>query len=299
LTITMLAIAVGLLSISGSLPPNLVSTISAQGKGGVVNSPTPKPKPRSTPRTSTRTSTSSGTPRRTTPPVKPRQIGLPIEMVYVQGGTFLMGSPDGAGYENEHPQHRVSVESFYMGKYEVTQAQYQAVMGTNPSYFKGDDLPVESVSWDDAKEFCRKLSQITGKEYRLPSESEWEYACRAGTTGDYVGNWDAMAWYHKYDSKNSGNKTHPVGQKQPNSFGLYDILGNVPEWCADYYHSSYVGAPTDGSAWLSGDSSYHVLRGGTFYSYAAGLRSAYRNREGPTIHNTNIGLRVVAVSRSS
>src|SRR5205085_3640525 len=121
--------------------------------------------------------------------------------------------------------------------------------------------------------------QMTGKEYRLPSEAEWEYACRAGTTGDYAGNLDAMGW----DFSNSGSQTHPVGQKQPNSFGLYDMHGNVWEWCEDYYHSSYVGAPTDGSAWLSGDSSYRVLRGGSWSSDGDKLRSALRDWIAPVI----------------
>ena len=220
-----------------------------------------------------------------------------IEMVLIPAGTFMMGSPDDDQFYRsyEGPQHQVSVPAFYLGKYEVTQAQYQAVMGTNPSSFKGADLPVEQVSWNDAKEFCRRLSQMTGREYRLPSEAEWEYACRAGTTGDYAGDLDAMAWY----DKNSGSQTHPVGQKQPNGFGLYDMLGNVSEWCEDYYHSSYAGAPTNGSAWLSGDSSFRVLRGGSWVSGAASLRSAYRNRFVPGDSNYLIGLRVVAVSRSS
>jgi formylglycine-generating enzyme required for sulfatase activity len=217
-------------------------------------------------------------------------------MVLIPAGTFMMGSPDGVGDNDEHPQHQVSVQSFYMGKYEVTQAQWRAVMGTNPSNFKGDNLPVENVSWNDATEFCRKLSQMTGREYRLPSEAEWEYACRAGTTGDYAGNLDAMAWYFS----NSGSQTHPVGQKQPNSFGLYDMHGNVWEQCEDWYHDSYNGAPTDGSAWLSGgDSSRRVYRGGSWGRYAVGLRSANRNGSGTGYRDDLVGLRVVAVSRSS
>ena len=133
-----------------------------------------------------------------------------------------------------------------MGRYEVTQAQWQAVMGNNPSNFKGcDQCPVETVSWDDAQEFIRKLNaQNDGYKYRLPSEAEWEYACRAGTTGDYAGNLDEMAWY----GKNSGGKTHSVGQKQANGLGLYDMHGNVWEWVEDRYHHNYNRAPTDGSA---------------------------------------------------
>ncbi len=285
LIITTLAIAVGSLSISDSLPPTkLVSTISAQEKGGVVK-PSPTPHPRSTPRPSTRTSTTSDTPRRTTAPAKPRQTAPHIEMVLIPAGTFMMGSPNG----DEHPQHRVTVRSFYMGKYEVTQAQYRAVMGTNPSDFKGDNLPVESISWNDAKDFCRKLSRMTGREYRLPSEAEWEYACRAGTTGhaDDVGT---MGWY----LKNSGSRTHPVGQKLANRFGLYDILGNVQEWCEDLYHNSYNGAPADGGAWVSGEGRHRVLRGGTWHNFPYSCTGRVATGFDPDVRGYHgVGFRVV------
>jgi formylglycine-generating enzyme required for sulfatase activity len=149
--------------------------------------------------------------------------GVKLEMMRVPGGEFLMGSPpnEEGRDDDEGPQHRVTVPSFYIGKYEVTQAQWKAVMGSgnNPSNFKGDDLPVGAVSWNDAKDFCRKLSGMTGKLYRLPSEAEWEYACRARTTGANAGNLDAIAWYRD----NSGGMTHPVGLKQANAFGLFDI----------------------------------------------------------------------------
>jgi formylglycine-generating enzyme required for sulfatase activity len=184
---------------------------------------------------------------------------------------------------------------FYMGKYEVTQAQWRAAMGSNPSQFKGDDLPVENVSWNDAKEFCRKLSQMTGREYRLPTEAEWEYACRAGTTGAYAGDLDAMAWY----DKNSGGKTHPVGQKQPNAFGLYDMHGNVWEWCEDDWHNSYNGAPNDGRAWvdISARGSYRVFRGGGWNSYAVSCRSAYRNCWAPGDRGSRLGFRLLRTYR--
>lgn len=214
----------------------------------------------------------SAPPKSKSPPRKsggaitpPRRVAPEIEMVYVQGGAFLMGSPENETGRtvDEGPQRRVSVPGFYIGKYEVTQAQWRAVMGNNPSSFKGDNRPVENVSWNDAQEFCRKLSQMTGKTYRLPSEAEWEYAARAGTTGPYAGNLDAMGWYEK----NSGGKTQPVGQKQANAWGLFDMHGNVWEWCEDFWHANYNGAPTDGSAWLSGgDSRYRVLRGGSWFS---------------------------------
>jgi formylglycine-generating enzyme required for sulfatase activity len=221
--------------------------------------------------------------------------GVPLEMIYVPGGSFKMGSPKGKGYYVESPQHDVTVPGFYIGKYQITQAQWEAVMGKNPSHFKGDPtLPVEKVSWNDGKQFCEKIAQITGKAYRLPSEAEWEYACRAGTTGDYAGDLDAMAW----DGKNS-NKTHPVGQKQPNAFGLYEMYGNVLEWCEDVWHDSYKDAPTDGSAWLSGgDSSYRVVRGCSWGDDEDNCRSAFRDRLEPGLFDNFLGVRVVVSART-
>jgi formylglycine-generating enzyme required for sulfatase activity len=221
--------------------------------------------------------------------------GVPLEMIFVPGGTFKMGSAKGFFRVDERPQHDVTVQAFYIGKYQITQAQWEAVMGENSSHFKGDPtLPVESVSWNGAKEFCRKLSQMTGKSYRLPSEAEWEYACRAGTTGDYAGDLDALAWY----SNNSGAKMHPVEQKQPNSFGLFDMHGNVWEWCEDIWHYDYDDAPTDGSAWLSGtDSSARVVRGGSWIRPRGDCRSAYRHYNLPDARGTDIGFRVVVGAR--
>ncbi|MFN6209276.1 MAG: SUMF1/EgtB/PvdO family nonheme iron enzyme [Microcystis sp.] len=209
-----------------------------------------------------------------------------LEMVSLPAGQFLMGSPDSDpdAWDAEKPPHQVKVNSFAIGKYPVTQAQYEAVMGKNPSHFKNNSWlknnlqnPVEQVSWNDAQAFCQKLSQITGKTYRLPTEAEWEYACRAGTTTRYYFGDDAsqLGDYAWYDG-NSQKTTHPVGQKRPNAWGLYDMIGNVWEWCEDNWHDNYIGAPKDGSAWLTNDNDYPIVRGGCWYNGPDGCRSAYR-----------------------
>jgi len=212
-----------------------------------------------------------------------------MELILVKPGEFRMG--DDGGDANEKPVHVVVINKpFYLGKYEVTQAQWRAVMGNNPSQFKGDDLPVENVSFNDAKEFCERLSQMTGQKYRLPSEAEWEYACRAGTNETYAGDLEVVAWY----SKNAGDKTHPVGQKRPNGFGLFDMHGNVWEWCEDFYRSNYDGAPFDGSPWL--DSSHlfkpRVLRGGAWFFNSSYARSAKRLGNDPSARLPYFGVRV-------
>ncbi len=207
--------------------------------------------------------------------------GITLEMVNLPAGQFLMGSPDSDSDARdwEKPPHQVKVNSFAIGKYPVTQAQYQAVMGTNPSLFKNNPQnPVESVSWNNAQAFCQKLSQITRKTYRLPTEAEWEYACRAGTTTRYYFGDDAnqlgdYAWYNG----NSQGTTHPVGQKKPNAWGLHDMSGNVWEWCEDNWHDNYIGAPKDGSAWLTNDNDYQIVRGGSWYGNPDNCRSAYRD----------------------
>jgi formylglycine-generating enzyme required for sulfatase activity len=218
--------------------------------------------------------------------------GVPLELIHIPAGKFTMGSDK---YENEKPPHEVSVPGFYIGKFQITQKQWQAVMGKNPSHFKGDDLPVEKVSWHDAQEFCEKLRAMTGKAFRLSSEAEWEYACRAGTTGDYAGNLDAMAWY----DENSDSKTHPVGQKKPNAFGLYDMHGNVWEWCEDVWHDDYNDAPKDGSAWMDGgEQILRVLRGGSCNYFARDCRAAYRFDNSPDDHFDHIGFRCVISART-
>ena len=217
----------------------------------------------------------------------PENLGneVVLEMVYIPGGTFMMGSPATASTRYETPQHQVTVTAFYAGKYPITQAQYQAVMGNNPSYSKGEKLPVEQVSWNKAVEFCWKLSEKTRKIYRLLSEAEWEYACRAGTTtafyfGDtitpdlvnYNGN-------YPFDGAPKGRyrqQTMDVGSFPPNPFGLYDMHGLVCEWCSDKWHINYDDAPIDGSSWETGTSNYRVLRGGSWDYYALHCRAAFR-----------------------
>ena len=243
--------------------------------------------------------------------------GVTLEMAVIPGGTFMMGSPENeeGRSDNESPQHQVTVPSLFMGKYPVTQAQYQAIMGTNPSFFKGSNRPVECVSWNDAVKFCEKLSQRTGKTYRLPSEAEWEYACRAGTTTPFhFGKTITthLANYH-YDNGNDsytygvGNDsyTYDVGTEGittvvgsfgvANNFGLYDMHGNVSEWCQDNWHSNYKGAPTDGSAWLNNISSSdeYLRRGGSWYDSPDDCRSAYRNYNILDEDYYDIGFRVV------
>jgi formylglycine-generating enzyme required for sulfatase activity len=222
--------------------------------------------------------------------------GVSLEMVKIPGGRFLMGSPETEVKRNddEGPQHYVNVPEFFMGKYTVTQAQWQAVMGNNPSRFKGKNRPVENVSWNDATKFCQKLSKKTGRDYRLPSEAEWEYACRAGTkTPFYFGetiNTD-LANYRGTDNEEYGlsgsygrgpkgeyrKQTTDVGDFPPNSFGLYDMHGNVWEWCADEWHDNYDGAPTDGSVWLDGNKQRSLVRGGSWDENPFMCRSAHRN----------------------
>ena len=193
-----------------------------------------------------------------------------VEMVSLPAGEFTMGSDE---RDNEKPPHQVKVSSFAIGKYPITQEQYQEVMGKNPSHFKNNPQnPVENVSWDDAQAFCQKLSQLTGKNYRLPTEAEWEYACRAETTtqfyfGDDKNQLRDYAWYNE----NSQSKTHPVGQKKPNAWGLYDMSGNVWEWCADT-----------------------CLRGGSWGIIPYYCRSAFRfNINRRDYRNFNNGFRVV------
>ncbi len=211
--------------------------------------------------------------------------GIFLEMVAIPRGKFMMGSSE---YDWEKPIHEVTVSPFYMGKYPVTQEQWQAIaqlekieidLDPNPSHFKGDKKPVDSVSWDMGVEFCKRLSRLTGKNYRLPSEAEWEYACRAGTTTKYYFG-DSLDPSMANYGQNLGG-TSLVGRFPPNSFGLYDMHGNVWEWCLDDSHGNYNGCPTDGSAWLNRNDSQEggrlkCIRGGAWFNHPQDCRSAYR-----------------------
>ncbi|MDB9534654.1 bifunctional serine/threonine-protein kinase/formylglycine-generating enzyme family protein [Dolichospermum planctonicum CS-1226] len=230
--------------------------------------------------------------------------GVFLEMVKIPGGKFLMGSlaNEAKRSDNESPQHQVTVPSFWIGKYQLTQEQYQAIIGTNPAYFKGNKRPVERVSWNDAVTFCQRLSQRTGKHYRLPSEAEWEYACRGETTTPfYFGetitpelvNYDGN---HVYESAPKGqyrNQTTNVGDFPPNAFGLYDMHGNVWEWCQDDWHDNYTNAPEDGTAWISQSGNAKILRGGSWGNNPDNSRSAYRNTHSFDYNLHLIGFRVV------
>ncbi|WP_371417489.1 formylglycine-generating enzyme family protein [Anabaena sp. UHCC 0187] len=232
--------------------------------------------------------------------------GVKLEMVEIPAGTFYMGSPENeAGREDdESPQHQVTVPSFFIGKYPLTQAQYQVIMGNNRAYFKGANRPVECVSWNDGVAFCQKLSQKIGKKYKLPSEAQWEYACRAGTTTPfYFGesitpdlvNYDGNYVYAAALKGQYPEQTTDVGTFPPNAFGLYDMHGNVWEWCEDDWQENYINAPINGNA-LINRSVYRVMRGGSWFSYPANCRSACRNYDLADYSSNDYGFRVVCAA---
>jgi len=206
------------------------------------------------------------------------------EMVLIPAGSFVMGSMGSYRNRDEEPMHSVNLRSFLMGKTEVIQEQWEAVMGNNPSKNKGPTLPVENVSWDDVQQFIVKLNKKTGHRYRLPSEAEWEYAARAGTTTEWShGNDESKLGDYAWYGMSNASKTQAVGQKLPNPFGLFDMHGNVFEWTQDCWHYNYLGAPTDGSAWITGCSeSQRVLRGGSRSVSSGVVRSAFRFRKAPS-----------------
>ena len=217
-----------------------------------------------------------------------------IEMAHVRGGTLLMGCMSEHKddcYDYEEPEHTETLGDFYIGKYEVTQAQWKAVMGNNPSGFKGDDLPVENVSWNDAQEFIKKLNAATGKAYRLPTAAEWEYAARGGGQSrkyNYSGgnSVEDVAWYEG----NSGSKTHPVGTKSANELGIHDMSGNVWEWMSDIY-GNIDGAPNANSADRDKDMP-RIIRGGGWGSYARGVRVSNYFNNGPGNRYNILGFRL-------
>jgi formylglycine-generating enzyme required for sulfatase activity len=214
-----------------------------------------------------------------------------MEFVPVPAGCFQMGDTFGDGDSDEKPVHEVCLDAFSMGKFEVTQGQWKKVMGSNPSRFKGSQNPVEQVSWNDAQEFIRKLNQQTGKTYRLPTEAEWEYACRSGGKNEkYCGgdNLDSLARYNK----NNGSTTHSVGQKQANGLGLYDMSGNVWEWCSDRLGLYAPGSQRNPTGASSG--SYRVLRGGSWFDAPAVARGANRYWYKPSDRDENLGFRLVS-----
>ena len=247
--------------------------------------------------------------------------GVELDMMLIPGGKFLMGSPETKldRFEGESPQHPVTVPSFFMGKYPITQKQWQIVakwkqiekeLKPDPSRFKDDyegidrwTRPVESISWSDAKEFCARLSQKTGREYRLPTEAEWEYACRAGTTTPFhfgetittdLANYNGNSVYGDGVKGEYRQQTTPVGYfNVANNFGLYDMHGNVWEWCEDSWHDNYKNAPIDGSAWIGQDTDSKIQRGGSWYTDSRYCRSASRYYIYFVI---NIGFRVVRVA---
>ncbi|NJM95844.1 MAG: SUMF1/EgtB/PvdO family nonheme iron enzyme [Phormidesmis sp. RL_2_1] len=241
--------------------------------------------------------------------------GIELELVALPAGTFHMGSASGQGDDGERPQHQVSVPPFLIGKYPVTQAQWRVVstfervdidLTPYPSAFEGDNRPVEQVTWDDAIEFCKRLSKQTNRTYRLPSEAEWEYACRAGTATPFhfgetltseLANYDANYTYGSGPKGKYRQHTTDVGSFPANAFGLYDMHGNLWEWCEDHWHPNYEGAPTDGSAWKTTDTNAsRLLRGGSWSSNPDYCRSANRGRVARVNRGNYIGFRVVCAA---
>lgn len=222
--------------------------------------------------------------------------GVELEMIAIPGGTFQMGSNI---VDNEKPIHPVTLPPFHIGKYPITQAQWQAVMKNNPSYFRGDKLPVERVSWEMATEFCQKLSEKTGRNYRLPTEAEWEYACRADSTGMYCfGDDDALLEKYAWYSKNAGDSTQPVGEKLPNDWGLYDMHGNVWEWCQDRYTPNYYQQSPRENPQGPSSGVHRVLHGGSWSDDPFICRSASRFWGLPGGVKLIVGFRVVCVVRT-
>jgi len=233
-----------------------------------------------------------------TPATRPADIvtnSIGMKFVLIPPGRFVMGSDysEKGREEDETPHEVVISRPFYLGMTEVTQAQWFKVMGRRAGGFQGDDLPVESISWDDAVAFCRKLSALDGRTYRLPTEAEWEYACRAGSAGRFSG--DAVLADQAWTEANSDGRTHPVGTKKPNAWGLYDMHGNVAEWCADWYGPYPDAQVVDPAGPREGKA--RVVRGGSWASFDRGCRSASRSSVPPSYQTRFVGLRVVMETR--
>lgn len=222
-----------------------------------------------------------------------------MQFILIPVGSFMMGcSPGDECYPEEKPSHRVIISrSFEIGKCQVTQAEYQAVMEQNPSAFQGPNLPVESVSWDDAQHFCQTLNRRKdGYHYRLPTEAEWEFAARAGNETSRYGSLDQIAWYRD----NSGGTTHPVGEKLPNAFGLHDTLGNVWEWVQDWYSAEYYSHSHESDPMGPATGEYRVLRGGSWRGVARGLaRVSSRYILKPHVRSNVLGFRCAREKRST
>ena len=265
--------------------------------------PTPKPKPQATPKPTpkpepqpTPNPTPQPTPRRQTASYSDyvlRVDNVVYNMKRVEGGTFTMGATAEMSepYSDEKPMHQVTLSSYAIGETEVTQALWQAVMGNNPSYFKGDDLPVEQVSWDDCQTFISKLNNLTGRQFRLPTEAEWEFAARGGNWSNHTqysgsSRLDDVAWY----GGNSGSTRHPVKTKSANELGIYDMAGNVWEWCQDWYGSYSSSSQSDPTGPDSG--SDRVFRGGGWYDSAWFCRSSDRSGNAPDYRDNDLGLRL-------
>ena len=288
----------GMVKLKASAPSNLQITLIRESVGaGIVNQQQSENQQSSNTYVVSSSNNSSGSPsvasgsNAISIPVKD---GISIEMVKVEAGTFMMGATPEMEKPNsdEKPLHQVTLTNdYYMGKYEVPQALWEAVMGSNPSEYKGDNLPVEMVSWNDCQEFISKLNSLTGRKFRLPTEAEWEYAARGGKKSrgyQYSGNSNItdVAWY----DGNSGSKPHPVGTKQANELGIYDMSGNVYEWCSDWYGSYSSSSQTNPTGADSG--SFRVFRGGGWGIYARGCRLSYRYIFTPDDRRSYLGLRL-------
>lgn len=269
------------------------STITRNKPKPAVTKPKPAAKPKAKPKPAPRRNSTSHS--GSTVSLSAELNKLINNMVYVSGGTFTMGGTSEQGsdaFDDEKPTHSVTLSSYYICKYEVTQALWRAVMDSNPSNFKGDNLPVVWVSWNDCQTFINRLNSYTGRNFRLPTEAEWEFAARGGnysrhykySGSNYISD---VAWYRD----NSGNRTHPVGTKQANELGLFDMSGNVWEWCSDWYgsYSSYSQSNPTGP----NSESNRVLRGGSWDFVSRGCRSSLRNGGLPGFSRDDLGLRLV------